>query len=682
MKLLFSFFTLLIMSFASMSLAQDKEASDFAAQLKAWEQEIVVTDDVLTSKNMSDDLFEVQKTSLRALRVDAGASAERQRAKLKEQQEVLAALGDVPEDETQEDDAIRAKRNGLNEAINIIDGRLKQSNLIIAKIDAQITAIEQVQSERSTNKLLAKEPFPLTFAHIPTFFKELYLYASDGAEWLVVLLHVVIIGFIIFVSFPMARSLNAMFTQSSSIEMRAPLSAKRIVLVSLAAYLVFLMRFDMIALSENSILENACEALAAICLSLVLFFAFRKIRFVPVIFEAKHDFDHVTRDYSWLYNTARRALRAVLVAVPVAVVLGYVNLGLYVSFNIFASLMAIMMFIWLRSGFATLNLKLSDKKGDEDKEALSPMFITIIEPILALLCLLTALFFWGMTAEDFTAWATKYSNGIPIGDMTLDFGSIGSAIMLFFMLYVVMKVIQWFLSSRVFPYTSFDIGVKDAIIAITGYIGIVIAFLASMSALGIDMSKLAIIAGALSVGIGFGLQAIFSNFVSGLILLFERPVKVGDWVVVGEHQGLVKKIRVRSTEIETFWNSSIIVPNSQLISETVTNWTLHDRMGRVDIQVGVAYGSDTQKVKDLLLQVAADNPNVRKIPAPSVLFSNFGDSSLDFELRCFIRNIRDIYRVSSELRFAIDDLFREHNIEIPFPQRDVHIISKNNEEES
>ena len=456
--------------------------------------------------------------------------------------------------------------------------------------------------------------------------------------------------------------------------MRAPLRAMRIILLSFAAYLVFLMRFHLIFLPEDSVLENMCEALSAICLSFVLFLALRKIRFVPVAFQASNDFEETPRDYSWLYNTLRSALRFVLAAVPFAVFMGYVNLGLYISFNVFASLMAILLFIWLRSVFVTLGVKMSDKEAQEDKEALSPLFITIVEPVLALMSLLITLFFWGMTAEDLTAWAAKYSHGITIGDITLDFGSIGSAIALFFVLYVVMKVFQWFLKSRVFPYTSFDIGVKDAILAIAGYIGIVIAFLASMSAIGLDMSKLAIIAGALSVGIGFGLQAIFSNFVSGLILLFERPVKVGDWIVVGAHEGMVKKIRVRSTEIETFWNSSIIVPNSQLISETVTNWTLHDRMGRIDIQVGVTYGEDTDKVKKLLLQAATANPTVRRLPAPQVLFSNFGDSSLDFELRCFIRNIRDIHRVSSDIRFAIDDIFREHGIEIPFPQRDLHII--------
>jgi len=204
--------------------------------------------------------------------------------------------------------------------------------------------------------------------------------------------------------------------------------------------------------------------------------------------------------------------------------------------------------------------------------------------------------------------------------------------------------------------------------------GFTFAIIASLNALGVQWENLAIIAGSLSVGIGFGLQTIISNFVSGLILLFERPIRVGDWVILGNGlEGHIKNVNMRSTEIMTLERSSVLIPNSNLLSDTTTNWTLHDKMGRQDIAVGVAYGSDTEHVKQVLLAVAANHNLLRKYPQPQVLFRNFGDSSLDFYLRVFLKNIDDRHRVASDLRFAIDRAFRENDITIPFPQRDLHI---------
>ena len=178
------------------------------------------------------------------------------------------------------------------------------------------------------------------------------------------------------------------------------------------------------------------------------------------------------------------------------------------------------------------------------------------------------------------------------------------------------------------------------------------------------------------MGIGFGLQSVVNNFVSGLILLFERPIKTGDWIVVGDIEGYVKSIRIRSTQIQTFDRADVIVPNSDLISNPVTNWMLKEARGRIRVPVGVAYGSDTEKVRDILLEVASGHDMVIKdgsAPEPQVRFRGFGDSSLDFELRCHIEHIDNRMLVISDLNFAIDKAFREHGIEIPFPQRDIHV---------
>ena len=201
---------------------------------------------------------------------------------------------------------------------------------------------------------------------------------------------------------------------------------------------------------------------------------------------------------------------------------------------------------------------------------------------------------------------------------------------------------------------------------------------AGLSVVGVSFTNIAIVAGALSLGIGFGLQNIVNNFVSGIILLLERPIRTGDWISTGSTEGFVKKISVRSTEVQTFNRADVIVPNSELISAPVTNWTLRNRHGRVIVPVGVAYGSDTELVGRLLEEAAAEVPEVVRdqpdLPV-RVFFRSFGDSALDFELRCYILDIWYILDVTSRLHFAIDRKFREHGIEIAFPQRDIHIRS-------
>ncbi|MCB1546955.1 MAG: mechanosensitive ion channel, partial [Hyphomicrobiaceae bacterium] len=184
---------------------------------------------------------------------------------------------------------------------------------------------------------------------------------------------------------------------------------------------------------------------------------------------------------------------------------------------------------------------------------------------------------------------------------------------------------------------------------------------------------LAIVAGALSVGIGFGLQSIVNNFVSGLILLVERPIKVGDWIVVGNDQGFVRRISVRATEIETFDRSSLILPNSELITGRVINLTHRNAMGRVIINVGTAYSSDPAEVVALLREIAQAHPTVLRHPEPRIAFVDFGASSLDFSVRVYIPDIKRTFDVQTDLRIAIFKAFAERGIEIPFPQQDLHL---------
>lgn len=281
--------------------------------------------------------------------------------------------------------------------------------------------------------------------------------------------------------------------------------------------------------------------------------------------------------------------------------------------------------------------------------------------------------FWGLPFTDVAELVLRVLKGFRIGNVTISPGDVLAAVMVFLVILLITRFIQRLLSEQVLPNTRMDSGVQHSLTAGTGYIGLTVALALSVTTLGLDLSNIAIIAGALSVGIGFGLQNIVNNFVSGLILLIERPIKVGDWVVIGPHEGVVKNIKVRATEIETFQRASIIIPNSELVSGAVTNWTLKDSYGRLEIPVGVAYGSDIEKVMDILMSCLRGHEKILSWPEPRVLFQDFGDSSLNFEARGFIPEVEWRIIVASELRVAINKAFAEANIEIPFPQRDLHI---------
>ncbi|MFQ5934949.1 MAG: mechanosensitive ion channel family protein [Acidiferrobacterales bacterium] len=283
---------------------------------------------------------------------------------------------------------------------------------------------------------------------------------------------------------------------------------------------------------------------------------------------------------------------------------------------------------------------------------------------------------WGMPESTLRELDEYVLEGFTLGSLHINPARIVLAVM---SLAVILGLSGW-IRSRMrrywLPRTRMERGAREAAVTMSGYIGIAIAFVVALSIAGFEFTNLAIIAGALSVGIGFGLQNVVNNFVSGLILLFERPVKTGDWIVVGETEGYVKRISIRSTLIQTFDRADVIVPNSDLISNQVTNWMLLEPHGRIRVPVSVAYGSDTEKVRDILLDIAHSHPDVitdGSTPEPRVLFLKFGDSSLDFEVRCHIKNIDMRKIVTSDFNFAIDKAFREHEIEIPFPQRDIHI---------
>ncbi len=229
--------------------------------------------------------------------------------------------------------------------------------------------------------------------------------------------------------------------------------------------------------------------------------------------------------------------------------------------------------------------------------------------------------------------------------------------------------------SRLLNRFQIDSGMQYTMLRVNHYAIMTVGAIVSFQFIGIDLSGLAVIFGLLSVGIGFGLQNVTSNFIAGLILLFERPIKIGDRILVGETEGDVVDINIRSTTIRSVNNISIIVPNSEFVSGRVVNWSHGETMIRVDVEVGVSYNSDLDKVLATLKEVAHEHPEVLKNPEPDVLLKSFGDSSWNMKLRVWIDEPRQHPIITSDLNCAIVNKFREHNIEIPFPQRDLHLRS-------
>ena len=288
---------------------------------------------------------------------------------------------------------------------------------------------------------------------------------------------------------------------------------------------------------------------------------------------------------------------------------------------------------------------------------------------------LLVLHIWG--AGEVTRDILRYfREGFQVAGLTIVPSQLLWAILALALLLTLTRWVKGRLDSKWLAKTRMERSAREALVTTFGYVAVALAFIVALSIAGIEFTNLAIIAGALSVGIGFGLQNVVNNFVSGIIMLVERPVRTGDWIVVGSTEGTVQRISIRTTTIQTFDRAEVIVPNSDLISGQVTNWTLRSQWGRIKVPVGVAYGSDTAMVKDTLLEIVNNHDGIIKgnpdLPEPSVLFIGFGDSALNFEVRAIVSNINKRLHVISDINFAIDAAFREHGIEIPFPQRDLN----------
>lgn len=383
---------------------------------------------------------------------------------------------------------------------------------------------------------------------------------------------------------------------------------------------------------------------------------------------------------AWLRYTAI----ALGISTIAAALLGYIGLAIFVSLQVVVTgtilVTAYIGFLSARAigeegGFANTSIGrwLSAHSSYEESafDQLGLVVSTAINLMIVLVFLPLILLTWGFQPGDIQAWGYKLATGLTIGSMTISVTGLLTGIVVFTLGYFLTRWFQGWLDGSVMARGKVDTGVRNSIRLAVGYAGVALAALVGISAAGIDLSNLALVAGALSLGIGFGLQNVVSNFVSGLILLAERPFKVGDWIVAGDISGTVKKISVRATEIETFQRQSVILPNSNLINNAVGNWTHRNKLGRIDIKVGVAYGSDVKQAHAVLLEIARGHPLVLKNPEPFVLFTNFGPAALEFEIRVFLADVMNGNIVQNDIRFAVLDAFADQHIEIPSAPRAV-----------
>lgn len=294
--------------------------------------------------------------------------------------------------------------------------------------------------------------------------------------------------------------------------------------------------------------------------------------------------------------------------------------------------------------------------------------------VWAVLLILGVLFAWGARQQVIGGLVQALGYPIEIGQMQLSIMGFIYAFLLLFFTRILAKTFRYLLKEKLLIKSGLERGIQESITNLTMYVVWGMGILIALHAVGFNTAALAVVLGAMGIGLGFGLQNIFSNFISGIILLFERPIQAGDDIEINGLWATVQKINVRATVVQTYDNASIIIPNSEFISSQVTNWSFKDRRLRRKITIGVAYGSDTLLVRDTLLEIAANTPKVLKRPAPDVVFSDFGDSALIFMLR-FWTTLDGFLATESEIRYEIDRVFNEKQINIAFPQRDIHVYN-------
>jgi potassium-dependent mechanosensitive channel len=370
-------------------------------------------------------------------------------------------------------------------------------------------------------------------------------------------------------------------------------------------------------------------------------------------------------------------------AVAIALVAGYVGFAAFVAVRVLAVLAvggALTVALVFIDAFATEVIASDTPRGrrlaavfgvtPNALDLLTALVSAVVRLALVVVAVLLLVGYSGLFADDIVGVFQISRWDFAIGGIELAPSNIFAALAILLIGFVAVRAAQRWLETQFLPRTRLDAGLQNSIAALTGYSALVAVLALALGALGIDLQKIALIAGALSVGIGFGLQSVVSNFVCGLIMLAERPIRVGDWVVVKNDEGWVRRISVRATEIETFDRATVIIPNQDFITGVVKNLTRGNTMGRVLVKVRVAFDSDAEKVREVLRACGDDHPQVMRAPPPVVYLMGIGDIGLEFELRCLIANVEQSIAVSTELRLEVLRRFAQHAIRIAFLPHD------------
>ncbi|MBS0123054.1 DUF3772 domain-containing protein [Thetidibacter halocola] len=367
-------------------------------------------------------------------------------------------------------------------------------------------------------------------------------------------------------------------------------------------------------------------------------------------------------------SVLQQALTIVAIVGPALSLIGFVNAAEAIMVPTGVSLAILGVLIALQPVVRDLYALIFRTSHDDAGQALLPVLVNFALAFGALPLLALT---WGIRPEELGEIYARFWEGVPVGEGRITPGNVAAVAIVFALGLIATRLFQGALKSTVLPRTKLDVGARNAVNSGVGYVGIALALVIAVTTAGIDLTALGVVLGALSVGIGFGLQNVVNNFVSGLILLIERPISEGDWIEVGSNMGIVKSISVRSTRIETFDRTDVVIPNADLISGTVTNWTRGNTVGRAIVTVGVAYGTNTRRVQEILQEIAREHPVVARYPEPGVDFMGFGADSLDFRIRAILRDVNQLIAVKTEMHHRIVERFAEEGIEIPFAQRDV-----------
>jgi len=384
--------------------------------------------------------------------------------------------------------------------------------------------------------------------------------------------------------------------------------------------------------------------------------------------------EHVSEARIDFASPVARAIKLFSLAAIAAAVAGYALLARHIFAGLLLSLGAICTAVYVHRSFGLLVTSLASGHFRRYRRILH--FLPLVVGLVATLLVIPVLaVIWGYSANEIGDGLLTLRNGIEFGEVKLSAGDVFTFLIVFFAGFFLTRWLQRFLKISVMPEFGMDAGAEAALLTFLGYIGITLAAVVAIATTGLDLSSLAFIAGALSVGLGFGLQSVVENFTSGILLLMERPIKVGDWIEVGEHSGIVRKIAVRSTHVETFDRHQIIIPNSQLITEVVKNRSFSAAPTRIVVPVGVAYGTDLENARAILLDIVKATAKILPDPEPAVAVDGFGDSAINMKILAFVAEATDGAPTASQLYFAIARRFAEEGIEIPFPQRDLHVRS-------